>query len=444
MEYNHNEIEKKWQKKWESENSFKVNLDKSKEKFYMLVEFPYPSGVGLHVGHVRVYTASDVQARFKKSRGYNVLFPMGWDAFGAPAEQYAIKNHIHPKDAVQENIKVFKGQMQDLGLAVDWDREFSTTDPEYYKLTQWQFLQFYKEGLAYKAEKEINWCPTCKTGLSNEDAQGGVCERCGSQTTKKLKNQWVLRMSNYADKLLDGLDDTEFLDKVKTAQINWIGKSIGASVNFALKDTDDVLEVFTTRCDTLFGVTFMVMSPEHKFLEKYKDRIKNLNEVKVYQEEAKHKSEIERTDMTKDKTGVKIDGLTAINPVNGKEVEIWISDYVLASYGTGAIMAVPAHDDRDFAFAKKFGIDIIPVIKDPNVSDENLTDTPYVGDGVMINSDFLNGIATKEEAISKMLKFLEEKNIGKKTVNYRLQDWIFSRQRFWGEPIPMINCPECG
>ena len=444
MEYNHNEIEKKWQKKWESENSFKVNLDKSKEKFYMLVEFPYPSGVGLHVGHVRVYTASDVQARFKKSRGYNVLFPMGWDAFGAPAEQYAIKNHIHPKDAVQENIKVFKGQMQDLGLAVDWDREFSTTDPEYYKLTQWQFLQFYKEGLAYKAEKEINWCPTCKTGLSNEDAQGGVCERCGSQTTKKLKNQWVLRMSNYADKLLDGLDDTEFLDKVKTAQINWIGKSIGASVNFALKDTDDVLEVFTTRCDTLFGVTFMVMSPEHKFLEKYKDRIKNLNEVKVYQEEAKHKSEIERTDMTKDKTGVKIDGLTAINPVNGKEVEIWISDYVLASYGTGAIMAVPAHGDRDFAFAKKFGIDIIPVIKDPNVSDENLTDTPYVGDGVMINSDFLNGIATKEEAISKMLKFLEEKNIGKKTVNYRLQDWIFSRQRFWGEPIPMINCPECG
>ena len=444
MEYNHNEVEQKWQKKWESENSFKVNLDKSKEKFYMLVEFPYPSGVGLHVGHVRVYTASDVQARFKKSRGYNVLFPMGWDAFGAPAEQYAIKNHIHPKDAVQENIKVFKGQMQDLGLAVDWDREFSTTDPEYYKLTQWQFLQFYKEGLAYKAEKEINWCPTCKTGLSNEDAQGGICERCGSQTTKKLKNQWVLRMSNYADKLLDGLDDTEFLDKVKTAQINWIGKSIGASVNFALKDTDDVLEVFTTRCDTLFGVTFMVMSPEHKFLEKYKDRIKNLNEVKVYQEEAKHKSEIERTDMTKDKTGVKIDGLTAINPVNGKEVEIWISDYVLASYGTGAIMAVPAHDDRDFAFAKKFGIDIIPVIKDPNVSDENLTDTPYVGDGVMINSDFLNGIATKEEAISKMLKFLEEKNIGKKTVNYRLQDWIFSRQRFWGEPIPMINCPECG
>lgn len=444
MEYNHSEIEKKWQKKWESENSFKVNLDKNKEKFYMLVEFPYPSGVGLHVGHVRVYTASDVQARFKKARGYNVLFPMGWDAFGAPAEQYAIKNHIHPKDAVQENIKVFKGQMQDLGLAVDWDREFSTTDPEYYKLTQWQFLQFYKEGLAYKAEKEINWCPTCKTGLSNEDAQGGVCERCGSQTTKKLKNQWVLRMSNYADKLLDGLDDTEFLDKVKTAQINWIGKSIGASVNFALKDTDDVLEVFTTRCDTLFGVTFMVMSPEHKFLEKYKDRIKNLDEVKAYQEEAKHKSEIERTDMTKDKTGVKIDGLTAINPVNGKEVEIWISDYVLASYGTGAIMAVPAHDDRDFAFAKKFGINIIPVIKDPNASDMNSLENAYIGDGEMINSDFLNGIATKEEAINKMLKFLEEKNIGKKTVNYRLQDWIFSRQRFWGEPIPMINCPECG
>ena len=443
MEYNHSEIEKKWQKKWEQEKSFKVEVDKNKEKFYMLVEFPYPSGVGLHVGHVRVYTASDVQARFKKAKGYNVLFPMGWDAFGAPAEQYAIKNHIHPKKAVEENIQVFKGQMQDLGLAIDWDREFSTTDPEYYKLTQWQFLQFYKAGLAYKAEKEINWCPTCKTGLSNEDAQGGVCERCGSQTTKKLKNQWVLRMSNYADKLLDGLDDTEFLDKVKTAQINWIGKSIGASVKFKLKDTDDDLEVFTTRCDTLFGVTFMVMSPEHKFLEKYKDRIKNLEEVKAYQEEAKHKSEIERTDMTKDKTGVKLNGLTAINPVNGEEIEIWISDYVLASYGTGAIMAVPAHDDRDFAFATKFGIPIVQVIKEPNTSEDTLS-CAYTGDGIMINSGFLNGIDKKEIAIDKMITFLEEKNIGKKTVNYRLQDWIFSRQRFWGEPIPMIHCPECG
>ena len=443
MEYNHSEIEKKWQKKWEQEKSFKVEVDKNKEKFYMLVEFPYPSGVGLHVGHVRVYTASDVQARFKKAKGYNVLFPMGWDAFGAPAEQYAIKNHIHPKKAVEENIQVFKGQMQDLGLAIDWDREFSTTDPEYYKLTQWQFLQFYKAGLAYKAEKEINWCPTCKTGLSNEDAQGGVCERCGSQTTKKLKNQWVLRMSNYADKLLDGLDDTEFLDKVKTAQINWIGKSIGASVKFKLKDTDDDLEVFTTRCDTLFGVTFMVMSPEHKFLEKYKDRIKNLDEVKAYQEEAKHKSEIERTDMTKDKTGVKLNGLTAINPVNGEEIEIWISDYVLASYGTGAIMAVPAHDDRDFAFATKFGIPIVQVIKEPNTSEDTLS-CAYTGDGIMINSGFLNGIDKKEIAIDKMITFLEEKNIGKKTVNYRLQDWIFSRQRFWGEPIPMIHCPECG
>ena len=443
MEYNHSEIEKKWQKKWEQEKSFKVEVDKNKEKFYMLVEFPYPSGVGLHVGHVRVYTASDVQARFKKAKGYNVLFPMGWDAFGAPAEQYAIKNHIHPKKAVEENIQVFKGQMQDLGLAIDWDREFSTTDPEYYKLTQWQFLQFYKAGLAYKAEKEINWCPTCKTGLSNEDAQGGVCERCGSQTTKKLKNQWVLRMSNYADKLLDGLDDTEFLDKVKTAQINWIGKSIGASVKFKLKDTDDDLEVFTTRCDTLFGVTFMVMSPEHKFFEKYKDRIKNLEEVKAYQEEAKHKSEIERTDMTKDKTGVKLNGLTAINPVNGEEIEIWISDYVLASYGTGAIMAVPAHDDRDFAFATKFGIPIVQVIKEPNTSEDTLI-CAYTGDGIMINSGFLNGIDKKEIAIDKMIAFLEEKNIGKKTVNYRLQDWIFSRQRFWGEPIPMIHCPECG
>ena len=436
--YNYKEVESKWQKYWNDNNTYVTKMDKSKEKFYMLVEFPYPSGVGLHVGHARVYTASDVQARYKKALGYNVLFPMGWDAFGAPAEQYAIKNHIHPKEAVKRNIGVFKSQMQSLGLSIDWSREFATTDPEYYKWTQWQFLQFYKNNMAYKAEKEINWCPNCKMGLSNEDAQGGVCERCGSKTTKKLKNQWMLRMSDYADKLLDGLKDTEFLDKVKTAQINWIGKSVGASVNFKIKDTNDYLEVFTTRCDTLFGVTFMVISPEHKIIEKYKDNIKNVSLVEEYQEKAKEKSDIERTDNTKEKTGVKLEGITAINPVNGKEIEIWVSDYVLSSYGTGAIMAVPAHDERDYAFAKKFGIDIIPVLDGGDISKE-----AYIGDGVHINSDFINGLG-KEEAIEKILEYLEENKIGKKTVNYRLQDWIFSRQRFWGEPIPMINCPKCG
>lgn len=436
--YKFNEIEKKWQKRWEEKETFKVGIDKIKEKFYMLVEFPYPSGVGLHVGHARVYTASDVQARFRKARGYNVLFPMGWDAFGSPAEQYAIKNHIHPKEAVQENIQVFKGQMKSLGLAIDWSREFSTTDPEYYKLTQWQFLKFYKAGLAYKAEKEINWCPNCKTGLSNEDAQGGVCERCGTATEKKLKNQWVLRMSNYADKLLDGLKDTKFLDKVKTAQVNWIGKSVGATVQFPLKGLEDKLEVFTTRCDTLYGVTFMVISPEHPYLKKYENYIQNLEEIKKYQEMARHKSEIERTDNTKEKTGVAVKGLTAINPITNAEIPIWVSDYVLINYGTGAIMAVPAHDERDYAFAKKFGISIVPVIEGGNIEKE-----AYIEDGIHINSGILNGLG-KEEAIDKMLTYLEENQLGKKTVNYKLQDWIFSRQRFWGEPIPMISCPKCG
>ena len=436
--YNFSTVEKKWQKYWDEKESFKVDIDKKKEKFYMLVEFPYPSGVGLHVGHARVYTASDVQARFKKARGYNVLFPMGWDAFGAPAEQYAIQNHIHPAEAVEKNIEVFKGQMKSLGLSVDWSREFSTTDPEYYRLTQWQFLQFYKNGLAYKDEKEINWCPNCKMGLSNEDAQGGVCERCGAATEKRLKNQWVLRMSDYADKLIDGLEDTKFLDKVKTAQINWIGKSIGASVNFPIKDTDDYLEVFTTRCDTLYGVTFMVVSPEHKYLEKYWDTVENKEEVKAYQEAARRKTEIERTDATREKTGVEIKGWHVINPITGKEIPVWVSDYVLANYGTGAIMAVPAHDERDYAFAKKFGIDIIEVIKGGDISKE-----AYIGDGVHVNSGILDGLG-KEESIETMIKYLEKKKLGHKQVNYRLQDWIFSRQRFWGEPIPMIYCEKCG
>ena len=435
--------EKKWQDIWKKEEVFKAVNNSDKEKYYVLVEFPYPSGTGLHVGHVRSYSALDAMARMKRMQGYNVLFPMGWDAFGAPAEQYAIKNHIYPADAVRENIKTFKSQIEELGISFDWSREFSTTDPEYYKWTQWQFLEFYKKGMAYKAEKEINWCPKCKTGLSNEDAAGGVCERCGTPVTKKLKSQWILRMSDYADRLLDGLKDTEFEERIKVAQVNWIGKSVGAEVDFKLKDTDDVLKVFTTRCDTLFGVTFMVMSPEHKLLEKYSDRIKNIDEVRKYQEMAKNKSEIERTDATKEKTGVKIDGLTAINPVNNEEIEIWISDYVLASYGTGAIMAVPAHDDRDFAFARKFNIPIIQVLaKDQNEEIKELNEA-YTEDGTHINSEFLNGL-NKEDAINKMLEFLEKNHCGKKTTNYKLQDWIFSRQRFWGEPIPMIYCDDCG
>lgn len=432
------EIDKKWQKIWQEGHYFEAQNNSDKKKYYILVEFPYPSGSGLHVGHVRSYSALDAMARMKRLEGYNVLFPMGWDAFGAPAEQYAIKNHIYPADAVKENIKTFKGQIESLGMSFDWSREFSTTDPEYYKWTQWQFLQFYKKGMAYKAEKEINWCPVCKTGLSNEDSAGGVCERCGSVVTKKLKSQWILKMSSYADRLLDGLKDTEFADKVKIAQINWIGKSIGAEVNFKVKDTDDILTVFTTRCDTLYGATFMVISPEHKIINKYQDRIKNMDAIIEYQELAKQKSEIERTDTTKEKTGIKIEGLTAINPITNEEIEIWVSDYVLASYGTGAIMAVPAHDDRDYAFASKYNIKIIPVIEGGDVTKE-----PFTEDGIHINSGFLNGL-NKEEAINVMLEYLEEHNIGHKTTNYRLQDWIFSRQRFWGEPIPMIHCDKCG
>ncbi len=435
---NINEIEKKWQKKWEDEKCFVAKNGSDKEKYYILVEFPYPSGSGLHVGHVRSYTALDAMARVKRAMGFNVLYPIGWDAFGSPAEQYAIKNHVYPANMVKECIDVFKKQIKSLGISFDWSREINTTDPAYYKWTQWQFLQFFKAGLAYKTEKEINWCPNCKTGLSNEDAAGGVCERCGSATTKKLKNQWVLKMTAYADSLIEGLKDTDFMEKIKTAQINWIGKSIGAEVSFKLKDTSDELKVFTTRCDTLFGVTFMVMSPEHSYLSKHSDLIKNYEELKQYQEEAKNKSEIERTDMTREKTGVKLDGLVAINPVNNKEIPIYVSDYVLAGYGTGAIMAVPAHDERDYEFAKKFNIDIIPVI-----DGGNLQDGAYTGDGLHINSQFLDGL-DKETAIEKMLDYLESNNIGKKTTNYRLQDWIFSRQRFWGEPIPMIYCEKCG
>ena len=436
--YNFKEIEKKWQNKWEREETFKVTEDKSKKKFYMLVEFPYPSGAGLHVGHARCFTASDVQARFKRSKGLNVLFPFGFDSFGNPAEQYAIKNHEHPSIMTHKCIDVFRSQAKSLGLSVDWSREISTCEPEYYKWTQWQFIKFFNAGLAYKDEKEINWCPKCKMGLSNEDSQGGKCVRCDTPVEKKLKNQWMLKMKDYSEKLIDGLKDTEILDKVKTAQINWIGKSVGAHVDFNIKGIDEKITVFTTRCDTLFGATFMVISPEHPILSKYEDKINNISEVKEYQKEARSKSDIERTDMTKEKTGVKIDGLTAINPINNKEIPIYISDYVLMGYGTGAIMAVPAHDTRDYEFAKKFGIEIIPVLSGGDTSKEAFT-----GDGVHINSGFLDGL-NKEEALNKMYEYLEENKIGSKFTNYKLQDWIFSRQRFWGEPIPMVHCEKCG
>ena len=432
---NHKEIEKKWQKYWEDKKTFKAITGSYKKPYYILVEFPYPSGSGLHVGHVRSYTAQDALSRMKRMQGYNVLFPMGWDAFGAPAEQYAIKNHIHPKEAVKENIVNFKRQMMDLGFSFDWDREFSTTDPEYYKWTQWQFLQFYKHGMAYKDTVPVNWCPSCKSVLSNEDAAGGVCERCGTQVVQKEKSQWMLKMSTYSEDLLEGLKDTNFAEKVKLGQINWIGKSIGANVDFKIKNTDKSFTVFTTRCDTLFGATYCVMAPEHELISVIITD-EQRDEVNKYIDACKLKNDMERTELNKDKTGV-FTGAYAINPVNGKDIPIWISDYVLASYGTGAIMAVPAHDTRDFEFATKFGLEIIPVLQGPN------EELPYVGDGVHINSEFLNGLG-KEEAISKMIEWLEENKCGEAQVNYKMRDWIFSRQRFWGEPIPMVHCDACG
>ena len=366
---NYKEIEKKWQKRWEDEKVFVADNNSDKEKYYYLVEFPYPSGAGLHVGHCRSYTALDVLARKKRMNGYNVLFPMGWDAFGAPAEQYAIKNHIHPSVAVKENINTFKGQVKSLGLSIDWTREFATTDPEYYKWTQWQFLKFFEHGMAYKTKKNINWCPNCKMGLSNEDSSGGVCERCGHSVEQREKEQWMLKMSDYAEDLISGLDETDFQERIKTAQINWIGKSTGAEVTFKVKETKEDLIVYTTRPDTLYGVTFMVVAPEHPIIEKNKDIIKNINEINSYKDKAKNKTEFERVQVNKDKTGVLIEGLTGINPITEKEIPIYISDYVMMNYGTGAIMAVPAHDERDYEFAKKFGIDIIPVI-------EQITGTP--------------------------------------------------------------------
>ena len=433
---NFEKIEKKWQNYWDEHGSFKAIDGDEKKPYYILVEFPYPSGSGLHVGHVRSYTAQDALARMRRMQGENVLFPMGWDAFGAPAEGYAIKNHIHPKEAVKENIKTFKRQMKTLGFSFDWDREFSTTDPEYYKWTQWQFLQFYKHNMAYKATVPVNWCPNCKTVLSNEDAAGGICERCGTKVVQKNKSQWMLKMSDYAEDLLTGLDDTHFAPKVKLGQINWIGKSIGAEVDFKIEGHDETFTVFTTRCDTLFGATYCVLAPEHKLVDIITTD-EHKEEVAKYKEACSLKNEMERTELNKEKTGV-FTGAYAINPVNNKKIPIYISDYVLASYGTGAIMAVPAHDSRDYEFARKFNLEIIPVLKGGDVTKE-----AYEGDGIHINSDFLSGL-NKEEAINKMLNYLENNNCGKKKVNYKMRDWIFSRQRFWGEPIPMIYCEHCG
>ena len=442
--YNHKVVEKKWQKVWDDEKAFAATNDYSKPKYYALVEFPYPSGQGLHVGHPRPYTALDIVARKRRMQGYNVLYPMGWDAFGLPTENYAIKNKIHPKIVTENNVKHFKEQLHSLGYSFDWDREINTTDPNYYKWTQWIFLKLFKAGLAYKKEMPINWCTSCKVGLANEEVVNGVCERCGAPVVRKVKSEWMLKITEYADKLIEGLNDVDYIERVKVSQKNWIGRSTGAEVDFQIKDTEDKLRIYTTRCDTLFGVTYMVVSPEHPYLDKYKDQIKNWDEILAYREQASRKSDFERAELAKDKTGVAIDGLTAINPVNGKEVPIWVSDYVLMSYGTGAIMAVPAHDERDWEFAKKFNLPIIQVVaKNGEEVDINAAAFTDVATGVLINSDFLNGLEVKD-AKAKMIAFLEEKKIGTAKTNYKLRDWVFSRQRYWGEPIPIVHCPDCG
>ncbi|RGI33997.1 MULTISPECIES: leucine--tRNA ligase [unclassified Coprococcus] len=442
--YNHKVVEGKWQKVWDDNKAFAATDDYSKPKYYALVEFPYPSGQGLHVGHPRPYTALDIVARKRRMQGYNVLYPMGWDAFGLPTENYAIKNKIHPKEVTKTNVARFKKQLHSLGYSFDWDREINTTDPEYYKWTQWIFLKLFKAGLAYKKEMPINWCTSCKVGLANEEVVNGVCERCGSEVVRKVKSEWMLKITDYADKLIEGLDGVDYIERVKVSQKNWIGRSTGAEVDFSVKGKEDKLRIYTTRCDTLFGVTYMVVSPEHPILDKYKDEIGNWSDIEAYREQAAKKSDFERSELAKDKTGVCIDGLIAINPVNGKEIPIYVSDYVLMSYGTGAIMAVPAHDDRDWEFAKKFGLPLIQVVaKDGEEVDINEAAFTDVATGVLINSDFLNGLEVKD-AKEKMIKFLEEKGIGQAKTNYKLRDWVFSRQRYWGEPIPIVHCDKCG
>ena len=442
--YNHKVVEKKWQKVWDDNKAFAATDDYSKPKYYALVEFPYPSGQGLHVGHPRPYTALDIVARKRRMQGYNVLYPMGWDAFGLPTENYAIKNKIHPKEVTKNNVARFKAQLHSLGYSFDWDREINTTDPDYYKWTQWIFLKLFKAGLAYKKEMPINWCTSCKVGLANEEVVNGVCERCGAPVVRKVKSEWMLKITEYADKLIEGLDTVDYIERVKVSQKNWIGRSTGAEVDFQIKGKEDKLRIYTTRCDTLFGATYMVVSPEHPLLDKYKDEIKNWSEIESYREQAARKSDFERSELAKDKTGVAIDGLVAINPVNEKEIPIWVSDYVLMSYGTGAIMAVPAHDERDWEFAKKFNLPLIQVVaKDGEEVDINEAAFTDVATGVLINSGFLNGLQVKD-AKEKMIEFLEEKKIGKAKVNYKLRDWVFSRQRYWGEPIPIIHCDKCG
>ncbi|MBR3211316.1 MAG: leucine--tRNA ligase [Bacilli bacterium] len=440
---NINKIEKKWQDYWDKNETFKCENGAKKDPYYILVEFPYPSGSGLHVGHVRSYTAQDAIARMMRMQGYNVLYPMGWDAFGAPAEQYAIKNHIHPKEAVKENIKTFKAQMKSIGFSFDWSREFSTTDPDYYKWTQWQFLQFYKHGMAYKDTIPVNWCPTCKSVLSNEDAAGGVCERCGSQVEQKEKSQWMLRMSDYSEDLLKGLDDTNFADRVKLGQINWIGKSEGVEVDIDIVGGGK-FSIFTTCPETIYGITFFVIAPDGKLIKELMDRVENKDEVNAYIKETAMKSAMDRTELNKGKTGVEIKGIKAINPVNGKEVPIFLGDFVLGDYGTGAVMAVPSHDQRDFEYAKEHNLEIIQVIDCGDISEHAIEKTEYMGhDYKMINSGEFDGM-TVDKARVEIANMIEKKKLGRRVNNYKMRDWIFSRQRFWGEPIPMINCPKCG
>ena len=439
MKYDYTAVEKKWQKIWEETDAFAAKQDFSLPKFYALVEFPYPSGQGLHVGHPRSYTALDIVARKKRLRGYNVLYPMGFDAFGLPTENYAIKNHIHPEIVTRQNIANFKKQLKSLGFSFDWNREIDTTDPNYYKWTQWIFLKLYEKGLAYKKEMAVNWCTSCKCVLANEEVVGGVCERCGSEVVRRVKSQWMLKITEYAEKLLDGLDGVDFIDRVKAQQRNWIGRSTGAEINFKTT-TGDILTVYSTRPDTLFGATYMVIAPEHPLVDTWKNQLTNYDAVAAYREQAARKSDFERTEVAKDKTGVRLEGVQAINPVNGKEIPIFVSDYVLISYGTGAIMAVPAHDARDFDFAKQFDLPIIEVVAGGNVEQEAYTDCES---GVMVNSGFLNGL-TVEQAKEKITAWLTENGVGHSKVNYKLRDWVFSRQRYWGEPIPMVHCDKCG
>jgi leucyl-tRNA synthetase len=439
LKYNHKAVEEKWQKIWEDKGVFHASDDTEKEKFYALIEFPYPSGQGLHVGHPRPYTALDTVARKRRLEGYNVLYPIGWDAFGLPTENYAIKNHIHPEIVTKKNIARFKKQIQSLGISFDWSREINTTDPEYYKWTQWIFIQLYKHGLAYKKEMNVNWCTSCKCVLANEEVVNGVCERCGSEVVHKVKSQWMLKITKYADRLINDLDLVNYPDRVKAQQKNWIGRSKGAEVDFTTT-TGDTLTIYTTRADTLYGATYMVISPEHPMIEKWADKISNMDEIKKYQEAAARKSDFERTEVAKEKTGVRIDGVNAINPVNNKEIPIFISDYVLVSYGTGAIMAVPAHDTRDWEFAKKFDLPIIEVVKGGNVQEEAYTDCAK---GIMVNSGMLDGL-TVDEAKKKIIDWLTSEGKGHSKVNYKLRDWVFSRQRYWGEPIPMVYCEKCG